>query len=187
MKLAVGSTNIVKINAAREGVEHLWPHVKVFGFNTESGVSNQPLTEEETKTGSINRAVLALNMLEQVGEATLFDTREICLGIGLEGGVDQTPEGLMNIVWCSVVDQHENIYSSCGARFLLPEIIAKRILHGEEMGPIMDSLVKDTDVKKKQGMIGVVTKGFFSRTQEYASIVRLTVGLWYGRTWADSL
>lgn len=183
MYIAVGSTNIVKINAVIAGVSHIWPEAQVEGFETESGVSEQPMTDEETKTGSINRAILALNMLEQVHQGTLFGKGELMLGVGLEGGVDMTPEGLMNVVWCSVVDQEERIYSTSGARFLLPASIANPIVAGGEMGPVMDQLIKGENVKKKQGMIGVVTDGFFSRTDEYASIARLTIGLWYGRNW----
>lgn len=187
MQIAVGSTNIVKINAVIAGISHMWPDAIVTGFETVSGVSEQPQTDAETKEGSINRAALALNMLEQTNGGMLFGTDEQVLGIGLEGGVDPTPDGLMNVVWCSVVDPNENAYSSSGARFLLPEVVAKRIEAGEEMGPIMDTLVKDKDVKKKQGMIGVITDHFYTRTEEYASIVRLTVGLWYGRDWEKKL
>lgn len=187
MQIAVGSTNIVKINAVIAGISHMWPDATVTGFDTVSGVSEQPQTDAETKEGSINRAALALNMLEQTRGETLFGSDELCLGIGLEGGVDPTSDGLMNVVWCSVVDLQENAYSSSGARFVLPEIIAKRIEDGEEMGPIMDTLVQDKDVKKKQGMIGVITNNFYTRTEEYASIVRLTVGLWYGREWEKKL
>lgn len=187
MHIAVGSTNAVKVNAVIAGVSHQWPNAVVEGFETASGVSEQPMSDEETKIGSINRAVQALNILEQVHGGTLFGHENFMIGVGLEGGVDETSEGLMNVVWCSVVDQEENVFSSCGARFLLPEIIAKRIRAGEEMGPVMDTLVKDTQVKRKQGMIGVVTDGFFNRTDEYATIARLTIGLWYGRNWEGKL
>lgn len=187
MHIAVGSTNIVKVNAVKQAVAHIWPDVVVTGFETESGVSEQPMSDAETKLGSMNRAIQALNMLEQTHGGTLFGKEEMFLGVGLEGGVDETPEGLMNVVWCSVVDPQEHFYSSSGARFLLPPVIANPILAGEEMGPVMDTLVKDKDTKKKGGMIGIVTDGFFNRTDEYASIARMTIGLWYGRNWEHTL
>lgn len=187
MQIAVGSTNQVKINAVIEATKLTWPNAIITGFETESGVSEQPGTDLETKLGSINRAIQALNFLQQTHGGTLFGKEELCLGVGLEGGVDETEEGLANVVWCSVVDAYENVYSSSGARFVLPDIIAKKIRAGGEMGPIMDKLLGDKDTKKKQGMLGVVTKGFYNRTEEYASIARLTIGLWYGRNWADQL
>lgn len=187
MQIAVGSTNQVKVNAVIEAVRHTWPEAVVTGFETESGISEQPNTDEETKTGSINRAIQALSFLQQTHSGTLYGREESMLGVGLEGGVDETEDGLVNVVWCSVVDAGENIFSSSGARFVLPDIIARKIRAGEEMGPVMDELLGDKDTKKKQGMLGTVTKGFYNRTEEYASIARLTIGLWYGRNWADKL
>ncbi len=182
MFIAVGSTNQVKVNAVKSAVEHQWADAIVDGFETDSGVGAQPRTDHETYVGSRNRALFALQkMQEKYGNSA-----EI-LGVGLEGGVDETEDGLMNVVWCSVCDHKGNFHSSSGARFILDDEIASRILAGEEMGPIMDSLVKEKDTKKKGGMIGVVTRNFFNRTEEYASIARLTIGLWYGRAWRDSL
>ncbi len=185
MILAVGSTNMVKINAVKGAVSHMWPDAVIEGYETDSGVGPQPRSDHETYVGSRNRAYLALMETEKkLGNKKGGDT---VLGIGLEGGVDETEDGLLNVVWCSVVDQHGNFFSSSGARFILDDEVASRILAGEEMGPIMDSIVKDTDTKKKSGMIGIVTQNFFNRTDEYASIARLTIGLWYGRNWRNAL
>lgn len=185
MHIAVGSTNVVKINAVKLAVSHMWPTVDVQGFETDSGVAAQPRSDHETYIGSQNRARLALQAMQQ--QHNLFGQAIPVLGVGLEGGVDETEDGLMNVVWCSVVDGDGICFSSSGARFILDDEVASRILAGEEMGPIMDSIVHDKDIKRKQGMIGVVTKGFFTRTEEYASIARLTIGLWYGRTWREDL
>lgn len=182
--IAVGSTNIVKVTAVRDGVAHLWQDAVIEGFETDSGVGAQPRSDHETFVGSQNRARSALSAMQG---KTSVDSDTPMLGVGLEGGVDEAEDGLMNIVWCSVVDREGNVFSSSGARFILDDEVASRIMMGEEMGPVMDSIVHDKDVKKKQGMIGVVTKGFFSRTEEYASIARLTIGLWYGRSWRKSL
>lgn len=187
MQIAVGSTNRVKINAVIEAIKNTWPDAQVTGFETESGVGEQPRTDLDTKLGSINRAVQALNFLQQTSSGNLYGQEDHVLGVGLEGGVDETEDGLVNLVWCSVVDAKENIYSSSGARFVLPEIIAKHVRAGGEIGPVMDKLLQDKDTKKKQGMIGTVTMGFYNRTEEYASIARLTIGLWYGRNWAKAL
>ncbi len=183
MYIAVGSTNVVKINAVIQAVTHEWPDAVIQGFDTDTGVSAQPRSDHETFLGSRNRASSALAAMQaSLGDAIPTDNSEL-LGVGLEGGVDETEDGMLNVVWCSVVDRDGRFFSSSGARFLLDDELASRILMGEEMGPIMDSLIQDKDVKKKQGMIGVVTQDFFSRTDEYASIARLTIGLWFGRNW----
>ncbi len=185
MIMAVGSTNQVKVNAVKQAISHMWKDAEVYGFETDSGVGPQPHSDHETYVGSRNRAYLALMEMEKkIGNKK---GGEEILGVGLEGGVDETEDGLMNVVWCSVVDKHGMFFSSSGARFILDDEIASRVLAGEEMGPIMDSIVKDKDTKTKQGMIGIVTENFFNRTDEYASIARLTIGLWYGRNWRGNL
>ncbi len=187
MHIAVGSTNVVKINAVKQAVTHMWPEAVVEGFETDSGVSPQPRSDHETFVGSRNRAQWALDEMQKKLQVNLFDEKPDMLGVGLEGGVDETEDGLMNVVWCSVIDCEGNCFSSSGARFILDDEVSSRILSGEEMGPIMDSIVRDKDTKRKGGMIGIVTRNFFNRTEEYASIARLTIGLWFGRSWRDSL
>ena len=45
----------------------------------------------------------------------------------------------------------------------------------------------EADVRSKQGMVGVVTKNFVDRTEEYTGIIKMALGLWYGRDWKKSL
>ncbi len=182
MHIFVGSTNPVKINAVIQAASETWPAVQVEGYEVESGVADQPRSDEETKQGSINRAKNVLSV------ATKFGNKDEVLGIGLEGGVFENKQGEMwSTVWVSVVDQEDNVFSSNGARFLVPSIVADRIRQGEEMGPIIAEVVGEHDVRSKQGMIGVITKNFVDRTEEYMSIAKLALGLWYGRHWLDEL
>ena len=50
MKIVVGSTNPVKIKAVTMVAESIWSDVVVAGVETESGVSAQPRTDEETRS-----------------------------------------------------------------------------------------------------------------------------------------
>ena len=63
LSVAVGSTNPVKIKAARAGVVKAFSEDKftitVEGYSVSSGVSDQPMGDLETKTGSKNRAMNA--------------------------------------------------------------------------------------------------------------------------------
>jgi non-canonical (house-cleaning) NTP pyrophosphatase len=53
----------------------------------------------------------------------------------------------------------------------LPEHIAKRILGGEELGPIMDQLLGQNDVKQKGGTVGALTGGLVLRRETFAIAV----------------
>jgi inosine/xanthosine triphosphatase len=202
--LFVGSTNPVKINAVINAASETWPEIIAQGFAAPSGVSDQPIGDEETRLGAKNRAVAALEMglaglsgpPSPLGSQDSSDSSnptgftssseaplQTCLGVGLEGGVVELSDGLYSTVWVSVIDSQGNHTEANGARFRVPDQIAQLILAGGEMGPVVEKLVGEVDVRQKQGMIGVITNGFVDRTEEYTGIAKMALGLWYGRNW----
>lgn len=201
MHLFVGSTNPVKINAVITAASETWPTVRVEGRDVPSGVAAQPFTDAETRIGARHRAMAALdeglNSLESAGKNY---GKDAVLGVGLEGGVFlmEPPENTADIetpaqpelwstVWVAVVDVDGNFYESNGARFKVPDIIAKRIKKGEEMGPVVNAVIGQGDVRHGIGMIGVITDKFVDRTEEYGAIAKMALGLWYGRDWNKHL
>lgn len=180
----VGSKNPAKVNAATAAVVWKWPEVKVVGYEVPSNVSEQPIGDPETKLGSENRAKSALKL--GLSEFSNIDAKR-AIGIGPEGGVTETEAGMYSTVWVSVIDSEGHVKSANGARVHIPKLIANKIRNGEEMGPIVEQLVGDTDIRKKQGFIGVITDNFVNRSEEYAQITKLAIGLWYGRSWEESL
>ena len=178
----VGSDNRVKLNAVKRATGDHWPQAVVKGFKVNSGVPAQPRTDDETKQGAINRAKLALT----TGLAELKKKNKVvCLGFGLEGGVCDLGEELWSTVWGAVVDQDGRVHTANGSRIKLPPIIADPIRSGEEMGPALSHLFAGADIRHNQGMIGVVTRNFVTRTDEYANITKLALGLWYGDGWDE--
>lgn len=182
--LFVGSKNPVKIQAVKDAVADHWPNARVIGHDAPSGVSEQPMSDTETREGSLNRARAALEWGVQehaVGEGI------VCLGVGLEGGVTQVGDDLYSTVWVSVVDRDGGVAQSNGARFVIPQVVAEPILNGGEMGPIVSQLVGEHDIRSKQGFIGIATNNFVTRTEEYASIAKMAIGLWFGAGWDTEL
>lgn len=185
-QLFVGSTNPVKTGAVFDAVRQQWPGVEVIGFEVESGVSEQPMGEVETRQGAQNRARAALAAATAQQKTA---AGQISLGIGLEGGVVEFEGQLWSTVWVAVVDarQPDEVWESNGAKFVVPEPIASLIRQGQEMGPTVAQLVGQSDVRSKQGIIGVITQGFVERREEYYAIAKLAIGAWYGRGWRDQL
>ncbi len=178
MHVFVGSTNVVKINSAKIAVEKVWPDAIVEGVDLHSGVSHQPRTDEETKKGAENRARKALELgLQQQPNDNML------LGIGLEGGVFEERGEMWSTVWCAVIDQDGNIFFVNGARLKVPESIAEKIRSGLEMAHAMEAITGRKKVKSTTGMLGIITKNYIDRTEEYAVLAKLAVGLWYGRDW----
>lgn len=196
MRIFVGSTNPVKINAVINAATETWPEVEVVGFSVFSGVDDQPRSDDETEQGAINRAqaVLEKGLAEEktvVGSGEVAADAEL-LGVGLEGGVFEKKLAngateLWSTVWVAVIDQQGNIVTSNGARCKIPQVVADKIQAGQEMGPVMVEITGNSKVRKGEGMIGVITEGFVDRTEEYSAIAKFALGLWYGRSWLQNL
>ncbi len=159
MKIAVGTKNPAKIAAVRQVIERAWPECELVSVSVPSGVSEMPLSDEECLLGARNRARLARS---EAGAD---------LGFGLEGGVQEMSEGLMLVSW--VVASHEDGREgvSGSARLPLPEKIAQRVRAGEELGPVMDDLVKQTNTKHRSGAAGILTDELATRTEMFATAV----------------
>ena len=185
MHIFVGSHNPVKINAVTIAASETWPDAAVVGFDVPSGVDEQPVGDEMTRQGAVNRAQAALH--DGLAQNMKITEDDDVLGVGLEGGVMEFGSELWSTVWVAVVDSVGNVYESNGARFKVPEIVAEQIRTGGEMGPIVALISGVSDVRKKQGFIGVLTNGFVDRTEEYSGIAKMALGVWYGRNWQDAL
>lgn len=183
MKFIVASTNPVKTNAVALAIAEKFPEVEVIGLEVDSGVSAQPMSDEETKLGATNRA-LFVRRLALKNKLILPDEDSLC--VGLEGGAFHptfatNQNELWSTVWVVALDQKGQEYFSNGARFPLPDFISEMLLAGQEMGPALGKYAADPDLRKKAGMIGYLTSGFTNRTDEYSSIAKVAIGLWYKR------
>lgn len=187
MIFCVGSTNKVKVHAVRLATQSRWPDAEVQGFKVASDVSEQPFSDDETRTGAENRARAALAAGIKAQAPAGSELTDM-LGIGLEGGVFEHANGeLWSTVWVVVVDSQGRVYEANGGRIKVHPLITARLRQGQELGPLMEQLTGTSDVRSNQGMFGVVTNNFVDRTQEYSSIARMAIGIWYGRHWADTL
>lgn len=173
MKIIVGSKNPVKVGAVEEAFAKYFPKYEIIGIDVASGVSAQPMSELETMNGARQRAYAALESDSQAE-----------YGVGLEGGVtelDPTSPNwsgvhggkgkLFECAWVAIVNREQKEGLGGGLYFELPEKIATRIRAGGELGPIMNELTGEDNVKQKMGAIGIFTKGQLDRKQAYVQIV----------------
>jgi len=157
MKVVVGSTNPVKIEAVVSAIKQYYPDCEVIGKKVSSGIAEQPMSEEETVIGATNRAFAAL----EDGD----------MGVGLEGGVTKIGGVLFECAWCVVVDKDNRKGVGGGLYFELPRKVADKIMTGGELGPIMNELTGEENVKEKSGAIGIFTKGKLDRKTAYVQLV----------------
>jgi inosine/xanthosine triphosphatase len=162
MKIIIGSKNPAKITAVKMAFSD--GDFEFITMDIASGVSEQPFSDEETIKGAKTRALHAL----KEGNGSL--------GIGLEGGVQETSCGLMLINWGALASADFEPIIAGGARILLPEEIASRLRAGEELGPVMDDYAKKQNVRKSEGAIGIFTNGYINRVEMFTHIARMLIG-----------
>ncbi len=153
MRIAIGSTNPTKVEAARRAAVKIWPGCDVVAVAVPSGVGEQPMSDDETIRGAVNRARNALAAVDRAQ-----------IGMGVEGGVQDTPHGMFVGGWAAVIDGNGVLGIGGGGRVLLPESISRRIRAGEELGPVMDDFSGRRNVKQSAGAIGIFTAGLIDRT-----------------------
>ncbi len=180
ISLWLGSTNPAKIAAAQTALL-LHSEGMVSGVSVASGVSEQPMTDEETRAGAEGRAKAALQ------HGITQGSTGIILGMGLEGGVVELADGLWNTVWASVAATDGSIYTANGSKFRIPEGLAEKIRQGAEMGPLLAEVTGIDDIRSKEGFIGQITEGWVTRSSEYANLACMALGLWHGRVWQQQM
>lgn len=159
LKIAVGSTNPAKVRAVQQVMARVWPQAEVQPVAVPSGVSAMPLSERECLIGARRRAIAARNALDAD------------YGVGLEGGVSQDPAGLLLLGWVVIVDREGREGIGGTGRLPLPDAIARRVLAGEELGPVMDSLLGERKSNHRGGAIGALTAGLVPRSDAFALAV----------------
>jgi inosine/xanthosine triphosphatase len=165
MKIIIGSNNPAKVAAVKNAFHY--QQTEFISLDIPSGVKEQPFSDEETIKGAINRAVGAL----QMGNGDI--------GIGLEGGVQESTQGLLLCNWGALASKNREPIIAGGARFLLPAEIAKKLRAGEELGPVMEDYAKRENVRKNEGAVGIFTNGLINRSEMFLHIMNLLVGQYH--------
>jgi inosine/xanthosine triphosphatase len=168
MKIAIGSTNPVKIRAARKILRKVFTDAEFIALEVASGVPGQPHGDEETRRGALNRA----RAVRQLARADY--------GVGLEAGIIETEFGVMTCAWVAIVDRRGRVGVGGSTNMLLPTQVAKRLRAGAELGEAMDEFANIKNVKHKMGAIGILTRGLSNRQRAYEEILKLAVArfLW---------
>lgn len=153
-RVAVGSRNPAKVEAASRVFRRAFPGVEVVGIAVPSGVAAQPVGMEETARGAWHRAGAACSQ----GGADW--------GVGLEGGVAFDTGGRGWVVSAAVIVHREGRSSlAWGPAFPLPPAVAARVREGLELGPVIDELARQAVSRGEEGAIGFLTRGLLNRRQ----------------------
>ncbi|MCS7092007.1 MAG: inosine/xanthosine triphosphatase [Patescibacteria group bacterium] len=132
LKIAVGTISKDKIKFLSEVIENVGLKAKIIPCQVQSGVSDQPITETETKEGSINRANRALDIR---GNADF--------GLGIEVGYHLDKSGRYEIFCCASIVDKKNYVGTCeSSRFPLPDYHHNILKEGKFLGHHVQSYKK---------------------------------------------
>lgn len=157
--IAVGSTNPVKLAAVRAVLARLSGTVTVDGVTVSSGVPDQPMGDAQTIEGATNRARAAR------------DARQADLGVGIEGGVVDGPDGMRTCAWAVIVTADGAVHVGGSLSMPLPDAVAALVRDGVELGHAIDRLVGTENIKHGAGAVGILTEGLVTRQQAYEVIL----------------
>ncbi len=158
IKIVVASKNPVKIDAAEQAFQRMFrnENLEVAGVSVSSGVSEQPMTDEETYIGATNRAN---NAYDNKNDADYW--------VGIEGGLEEKNDEIEAFAWIVVRSRDGKYGKGRTSTFFLPKKIVEFIRQGKELGDAIDVVFKEDNSKQKQGAIGLLTDNNIDRTKYY--------------------
>ena len=156
MKIILGSTTEKKIKIIKDCIAD----AEIIPVRVESGITDQPLDEETTIRGAINRAQNAI-----IAHHDVFD-----VSVGLEGGLSFI-NGLYNLVCVvSVVDNKGRIYVGVSKKLPLPRFVSVEIENGKQFGDVIreyESSISDKQLAK----ITKLVQELISRQESFTEAV----------------
>lgn len=182
MSIAIGTTNVVKIQAIEEVIQDypLFANMSITGVSVPSGISEQPLSLEEMIAGAKNRAKNAF--AAAAGSTYSF---------GIESGLFEaagTQTGFLEATICCIHNGADDyIGLSCG--FEVPPKILSLVLGDNKLDLSQachhSGITSNAKLGAAEGLIGLLTKGRLNR-KDYTkqsvvtALIQLENALWYG-------
>ena len=135
------------------------------GVEVESGVPAQPFGSEETLRGAMNRAQAARTLHPEADFA-----------VGIEGGVEVLGHDLLAMAWVVIIDRAGKTGKARSGSFVLRKKIAALIVNEDlELGDADDIVFGQSDSKRKNGSVGLLTGDVITRADFYTPAVTLAL------------
>jgi len=158
MKVVVSSHNPAKIRAVKDAFSLQFPGevIELIATSVESGVGDQPWSDEETRRGARNRA---LNGYTQRADADFW--------VGLEGGLEMIDDQLMAFAWMVVLGPGQQFGEARTVTLPLPPAVKALVDQGMELGDANDNVFSTVNSKHQGGAFGLLTNGIYTREGVY--------------------
>jgi inosine/xanthosine triphosphatase len=166
LTVVVTSFNPVKIEAVRGAFLTSFPEqeIRVTPVQVNSGVADQPMSDDETRLGARNR----------VAEARL-KMPDADYWVGLEGGLDFFDGNLVAFAWMVVTGFDNRSGEARSATLPLPPKVRALVESGLELGEANDRVFSTLNSKQGGGAYGLLTDGLMTRESIYTQTLILAL------------
>ena len=156
----------MKVNAALAGFRAMFPDHKFIaeGYPAGSGVSDQPMSCDETLLGATNRASA---LKELAPQADYF--------VGIEGGIEIIDATMFAGAWIVIFDSSGQRGRGRSGCFALPPEVQRLVESGVELGHANDQVFNQHNSKQAGGAVGSLTNGCISRQDLYEHAMALAL------------
>ncbi len=164
--VTIASLNPAKIQAIQNGFLSTFPD-QDFQWQTctaASGVSDQPMSDQETYQGAVNRLA-----------AIRLSHPESDFWAAVEGGVMLGGSHEMAAFAWIIIQNETHIGKARTASFQLPASVAELVLAGKELGEADDIIFQQSNSKQKNGAVGLLTHDRITRSRLYEQAVSLAL------------
>ena len=138
--------------------------IQLIPVDVESGVPDQPMSDEVTRQGARNR----------VANARLKNP-DADYWVGLEGGLDYFDGRLVAFAWMAIADKNDRISETRSVTLPLPPEVQKLVSDGLELGEANDRVFSTLNSKQGGGAFGLLTDGLMTREGIYTQTLILAL------------
>jgi len=158
MKIAIGTTNKLKVEAIENVLAILFPGAEFIATKVDSGVSEEPKGDEEGIEGALTRAKKAM---EKEGAD---------MGVGPEGITSKNKYGTFVYGYVVIADKQNRIGIGASAQVMLPKKLEKMIESGKGLADAVAGIsgITSERVSKELGTNGILTNGLYDRSKEFS-------------------
>lgn len=170
MKVIVCSKNKAKIDAVNNVIKDFFLDFTIVSLETESGVSETPIGDDEGIKGSKNRINSAL---KQDNSGNLY--------VAMEGILTESSCGTFLCGWTVIYDKDLNkYYYGCSAKVKVPDEIINNLNKNQRLSDVVAKYYDRTDKDVSVfGTNGILTNGCYTRTREFTDSILCAISSGY--------
>ncbi len=168
--IIICSKNKAKNDAVSSVMQQYFEDMEILSLQTNSGVSETPVGDEEGITGCMNRIKDALNQNENGN-----------LYVAMEGILSETTYGTFLCGWTVIYNKNENeYYYGCSSKVKVPNEIIEKTDKNKRLSDVVAEFVGSTgDEVSLIGTNGMLTNGAYTRTDEFMDSVLCAISSKY--------